>query len=409
MIKMSGKQKTMGLNGDEAVAYALKQCNVDLLSAYPITPQTIIVEKFSEYVANGEVDTEFVTVESEHSAMSTCIGGAAAGGRVSTATASAGLALMHEVVFVAASPRLPIVMTVASRALSGPINIHPDHSDSMAERDSSWIQLYAENPQEVYDTVIQAFKIAEDPTVQLPCMVMFDGFVVSHTLQNVSVLPDNVVDKFVGRRRIPKINVMGRESPYKLDVDSPLTMGPLALFDYYFEHKRQQEEAIKNAKQVICKVNDEFTQVSGRSYGDGLVQPYECEDAELAIVCLGSTAGTTRTVVDEYRTRGVKVGVIRLKAFRPFPARELRTTLRNVKVVAVLDRSGGYGAIGGPVFNELRSILYDCKERPFIVNYIYGLGGRDVTPNLIKKVYGDLEDILETGQVGEYVKFLGVR
>lgn len=406
---MSVKQKMIGLNGDEAAAYALKQCNVDLLSAYPITPQTIIVEKFSEYVANGEVETEFVTVESEHSAMSVCIGGAAAGGRVCTATASAGLALMHEMVFVAASHRLPIVMTVASRALSGPINIHPDHSDSMAERDSSWIQLYAENPQEVYDTVIQAFKIAEDPTVQLPCMVMFDGFIVSHTLQNVSVLPDNIVDKFVGRRRIPKINVMGRETAYKLDVENPITMGPLALFDYYFEHKRQQEEAIKNAKQVIYEVNDEFAQVSGRKYGDGLLQPYEHEDAELAIVCLGSTAGTTRTVVDEYRTKGVKVGVIRLKAFRPFPANELKTALRNVKAVAVLDRSGGYGAIGGPVFNELRSILYDCNERPFIVNYIYGLGGRDVTPKLIKKVYEDLRNILKTGQVEENVKFLGVR
>ena len=406
---MSVKQKIIGINGDEAAAYALKQCKVDLLSAYPITPQTIIVEKFSEYVANGEVETEFVTVESEHSAMSVCIGGAAAGGRVCTATASAGLALMHEMVFVAASHRLPIVMTVANRALSGPINIHPDHSDSMAERDSSWIQLYAENPQEVYDTVIQAFKIAEDPTVQLPCMVMFDGFIVSHTLQNVSVLPDNIVDKFVGRRRIPKINVMGREIEYKLDVKNPLTMGPLALFDYYFEHKRQQEEAIRNAKQVICEVNDEFAKVSGRKYGDGLLQPYGHEDAELAIICLGSTAGTARTVVDEYRTKGIKVKVIRLKAFRPFPASELKNALKNLKVVAVLDRSGGYGAIGGPVFNEIRSILYDCKERPRIVNYIYGLGGRDVTPKLIKKVYEDLEDILKTGKVEENVKFLGVR
>lgn len=406
---MNVKQKMVGINGDEAAAYALKQCNVDLLSAYPITPQTIIVEKFSEYVANGEVETEFVTVESEHSAMSVCIGGAAAGGRVCTATASAGLALMHEMVFIAASHRLPIVMTVASRALSGPINIHPDHSDSMAERDSSWIQLYAENPQEVYDTVIQAFKIAEDPTVQLPCMVMFDGFIVSHTLQNVSVLPDNVVAKFVGQRRIPKINVMGREIEYKLDVENPITMGPLALFDYYFEHKRQQEEAIKNAKQIICDVNDEFAQVSGRKYGNGLLQQYGFEDAELSIICLGSTAGTIRTVIEEYRTKGMKVGVIRLKTFRPFPENELKTALRNVKAVAVLDRSGGYGAIGGPVFNELRSILYDCKERPFIVNYIYGLGGRDVTPKLIKKVYEDLRNIVKTGQVKENVKFLGVR
>jgi pyruvate ferredoxin oxidoreductase alpha subunit len=406
---MSDNQKMIGLNGDEAVAYALKQCNVDLLSAYPITPQTIIVEKFSEYVANGEVETEFVTVESEHSAMSACIGGAAAGGRVTTATASAGLALMHEVVYVAASHRLPIVMTVANRALSGPINIHPDHSDSMAERDSSWIQLYAENPQEVYDTVIQAFRIAENPTVQLPCMVMFDGFVVSHTLQNVSVLPDHIVDLFVGRRNIPTINVMGRTSLYKLDVENPLTMGPLALYDYYFEHKRQQEEAIKNAKNIIININEEFAKISGRKYGDGLVQLYGSEDAEIAIVCLGSTAGTARTVIDENKTLGDIGKVIRIKTFRPFPSNELINALRNVKAVAVLDRSGGYGALGGPVFNELRSAFYDCNERPFIVDYIYGLGGRDVTPTLLKKVYEDLEEIVKTEQVQETVKFLGVR
>jgi pyruvate ferredoxin oxidoreductase alpha subunit len=406
---MSVKQKIIGLNGDEAVAYALKQSNVDLVAAYPVTPQTIIVERFSEYVANGEVDTGFVNVESEHSAMSACIGGAAAGGRVFTATAAPGLALMHEMVYIASSHRLPIVMAVVNRALSGPINIHPDHSDSMAERDASWIQLYVEDPQEVYDTIIQAFKISENPDVQLPCMVMFEGFVVGHTMQRVSVLPDEDVGKFVGRRSIPNIKVMGGEVPYKLDINNPITMGPLALYDYYFEHKRQQEEAIKRAKKVVVKVNDEFARVGGRKYGDGLVQSYKMGDADKAIICLGSTAGTARTVVDELRGKGVKAGVVKLRSFRPFPASELTEALRGAKAIAVLDRSGAYGAIGGPLFSEVRSAFYDFGERPFIVDYVYGLGGRDMPPRLIRKVYEDLGDILKSGKVERKLRFLGVR
>lgn len=406
---MSVKQKVLGLNGDEAVAYAVKQCDVDLVAAYPITPQTIIVEKLSEYVANGEIDIEFITVESEHSAMSACIGGAAVGGRAFTATASAGLALMHEVNYVAASFRLPIVMAVANRALSGPINIHADHSDSMGERDSSWIQIYSENPQEVYDNIIQAFKIGEHQDVQLPCMVMFDGFVVSHTLQDVSVLPDDVVKELVGRREIPKIKIMGSEVPYKLDINHPITMGPLALYDYYFEHKRQQEEAMKRAKRVIVEVHDEFAEISGRRVGDGLIQPYMMEDAETAIICLGSTAGTTRTVVDELREKGVKVGVIKLRCFRPFPASELVEVFKDVKAIGVLDRSGAYGAVGGPLFNEVRATLYDLDEHPFVIDYIYGLGGRDMPPKLIRKVYEDLEDILKSGKVKQILNFVGVR
>ena len=406
---MSVKQKVDGLNGDEAVAYALKQCDVDLVAAYPITPQTIIVEKFSEYVSNGEVDTEFVTVESEHSAMSACIGGAAAGGRIFTATASAGLALMHEVNYVAASHRLPIVMAVVNRALSGPINIHVDHSDSMGERDSSWIQLFSENPQEVYDNMIQAFRIGEDPSVQLPCMVLLDGFVVSHTLQDVALLPDEVVKEFVGRRRIPLVNVMGKAVPYKLDVENPLTMGPLALFDYYFEHKRQQEEAMKNAKDVIVKVNDEFARLTGRKVGDGLIQSHRMEDAEMALICLGSTAGTTRTVVNELREKGVRAGLVKIRSFRPFPAHEIIDAVKGVKALGVLDRSGGYGAVGGPLFNEVRSILYDYDERPFVVDYIYGLGGRDMHSTLIKEVYDDLESVVKAEQVKQTFKFVGVR
>jgi len=402
-------QKVEGLNGDEAIAYAVKQCNVDLVAAYPITPQTIIVEKFAEYVANGEVDTEFVTVESEHSAMSACIGGAAVGGRIFTASASAGLALMHEMNYVAASHRLPIVMAVVNRALSGPINIHVDHSDSMGERDSSWIQLFSENPQEVYDNMVQAFRVGEAPSVQLPCMVLLDGFVVSHTLQDVAVLPDDVVNAFVGRRRLPLIDVMGQKVPYKLDVEHPLTMGPLALYDYYFEHKRQQEDAMKNAKEVIMKVHDEFAQLTGRTVGDGLIQPHRMDDAEMALICLGSTAGTTRTVVNELRAKGVRAGLVKVRAFRPFPAREIIEAVQGVKALGVLDRSGAYGAVGGPLFNEVRSTLYDCVERPVVVDYIYGLGGRDMHPALIRDVYDDLARVVKTGIVQQTLNFVGVR
>ena len=406
---MSLQPKVEGLNGDEAIAYALKQCNVDLVAAYPITPQTIIVEKFSEYVANGEVDTEFVTVESEHSAMSACIGGAAAGGRIFTATASAGLALMHEMNYVAASHRLPIVMAVVNRALSGPINIHADHSDSMGERDASWIQLFSENPQEVYDNMIQAFRVGEAPTVQLPCMVLLDGFVVSHTLQDVAVLSDDVVKGFVGRRGLPLINVMGQTVPYKLDVEHPLTMGPLALYDYYFEHKRQQEEAMMNAKEVIVKVHDEYAQLTGRRVGDGLIHPYRMEDAEMALICMGSTAGTTRTVVNELREKGVRAGLVKVRTFRPFPAREILDAVAGVKALGVLDRSGAYGAVGGPLFNEVRSTLYDCADRPFVVDYVYGLGGRDMPPTLIREVYDDLARVVKTGAVQQTLNFVGVR
>jgi pyruvate ferredoxin oxidoreductase alpha subunit len=406
---MSITQQIMGLNGDEAIAYALKQCDVDLVAAYPITPQTIIVEKFSEYVAEGEVDTEFVTTESEHSAMSASIGGASAGGRVFTASASAGLALMHEMLTVASGHRLPIVLAVCNRALSGPINIHCDHSDSMAERDSSWIQLYSENPQEAYDNLIQAFRIGEDPAVQLPCMVTLDGFVVTHTLQRVSVLPDDAVRSFVGQRQLPTVNVFGQNVPYKLDPENPLTMGPLALYDYYFEHKRQQEEAMANANPVITKINDEYAKISGRKYGDGLIQPYMMDDAETAVICLGSTAGTTRVVVKELRSKGIKAGLVKIRAFRPFPASELIKVLYNVKAIGVLDRSGAYGSIGGPIFNEVRSVLYDLDERPYVTDYIYGLGGRDMPTTLITEVFQDLSNIAKTGTVKQRLKFIGVR
>jgi len=285
------KQEVRTLSGNEAVAYAVKQADVDVVAAYPITPQTIIVERFSEYVHNGEVDTEFICVESEHSALTACLTAAATGARTFTATASAGLALMHEMLYVTAGCRAPVVMAVVNRALSAPICIHCDHSDTIVERDSGWIQIYVENSQEAYDSVIQAFRIAEHPDVLLPVMVNLDGFVLSHTTETVRVLPDEVVRRFVGTRKFPLVrNHEGKMVPFRLDPENPVTMGPLALYDYYFEIKRQQEEAMRGAVKVIRQVHDEYKEISGRGYGNGLIDPYRMEDAEIATICMGSTA-----------------------------------------------------------------------------------------------------------------------
>lgn len=404
------KQKTLALSGDEAVAYAVKQSDTDVVAAYPITPQTIIVEKFSEYVANGEVDTEFVCVESEHSALTACLTAAATGARAFTATASAGLALMHEILYVTSGCRAPVVMAVVNRALSAPINIHCDHSDSMVERDCGWIQIYVENSQEAYDSIIQAFKIAENPKLLLPVMVGLDGFTLSHTLENVQTLPDNLVKKFVGTRQFPLVtNHEGKTVQFKLDPENPSTIGPLDLYDYYFEHKRQQEEAMRIAPKIIQQVHEEYAKISGRRYGDGFIEPYHLEDAEVAIVCVGSTSGTVKTVVNELRSKGTKAGLLRLRTFRPLPVKEITKTLENVKAIAVMDRSLSFGGHGGAVFHEIRHILYDASTHPYVVNYIYGLGGRDTSPDLIHKIYRDLQQILKTQRIEEPVQFIGLR
>ena len=409
VIQQKG-QKVIALNGDEAVAYAVKQCDVDVVAAYPITPQTIIVERFSEYVHDGEVDTEFVCTESEHSALTCCLTATAVGARTFTATASAGLALMHEILYVTSGCRAPVVMAVVNRALSAPINIHGDHSDSMAERDSGWIQIYAENSQETYDSIIQAFRIAEHPEVLLPTLVGLDGFFLSHTLENVSVLTDDVVRNFVGQRRFPHVrNHEGKLVPFKLDPENPITIGPLDLYDYYFEHKRQQEEAMQRASEIIKKINEEYAEISGRQYGNGLVESYRLEDAELATVCIGSTAGTVKTVVDQLRAKGVKAGLLRIRVFRPLPVQHIIEALQNVKTVAVMDRSCSFGGHGGPVFHEIRHVLYDSNIHPHIVNYIYGLGGRDMSQRLVQKIYEDQAKILETGQTEQPVQFIGLR
>jgi pyruvate ferredoxin oxidoreductase alpha subunit len=409
-MKSVVKQETQAVNGDEAVALAVKQADVDVVAAYPITPQTIIVEKFSEYVANGEVDTEYVCTESEHSAMAACLAASATGARVFTASASAGLALMHEMLFVTSGCRAPVVMAIANRALSAPLNIHCDHSDAMAERDSGWIQIYAENAQEVYDSVIQAFRIAEHLDVQLPVMIGLDGFTLSHTLENVQILNDDTVRGFVKTRQFPVVLTHdGKTVPFRLDPEAPMTMGPVAYPNYYFEFKRQQEEAMKNAMNVIQQIHDEYTQLTGRTYGDGLLEQYKLEDAEMAVVCLGSTAGTVKSVIDELRESGIKAGLLRIRTYRPFPAMAIVKALGKVKAVAVMDRSMSFGGRGGAVFHEVRHTLYDSAARPFVVNYIYGLGGRDTSPTQIKRVFEDLRKIVQTKRVEDLVHYLGLR
>lgn len=404
------KQGKMAMSGDESVAYAAKQSDVDVVAAYPITPQTIIVERFSDYVANGEVQTEFVCTESEHSALTACLTASVTGARTFTASASAGLALMHEMLFVTSGCRAPVVMAIANRALSAPLNIHGDQSDTMAERDSGWIQLYAENAQEAYDSVIQAFKIGENTNILLPVIVGLDGFTLSHTLENVRALPDDAVLNFIGTRQLPNIQTHdGKTAPFKLDPDNPMTMGPIVLPNYYFEFKRQQEEAMKNALAWIQQVNKEYAELSGRSYGNGLIDTYNLEDAEIAAVCLGSTAGTMRTIVDQVRKEGVKAGLLRLRTYRPFPAEEIRKALQNVKAVAVMDKSLSFGGNGGAVFHEIRHALYDAKSHPYIVNYIYGLGGRDTHPQDLKRIYGDLQEILQIKKVQNQIQYLGLR
>ena len=391
-------KKIVALTGDEVAAEAMRQINPDVVAAYPITPQTEVVQKFSEFVADGEVSTEMVRVESEHSAMSACVGASAAGARAMTATSANGLALMWEICYIAASCRLPIVMTVVNRALSAPINIHCDHSDSMGTRDSGWIQLYSENCQEIYDNLIQAVKIAEDKEALLPVMVTLDGFIISHATERLELLEDKKVTDFIGKY----------ENPHSLlDVDNPVTYGPLDLFDYYFEHKRQQVKAMERGVEAIRKVGKEFGELSGRAYD--LIEGYQVDDADFVTIALGSTAGTIRVVVDELREEGVKAGVLKIRAFRPFPAQEIIQALRGCRAAAVLDRSASFGAQGGPVFLEVRSALFQEIKKPPIVNYIYGLGGRDIKVEELKGVYENLQRIAETQKVRDTVGYLGVR
>jgi pyruvate ferredoxin oxidoreductase alpha subunit len=401
------KQKLMGMNGDEAVAYAVKQVNPDVVAAYPITPQTIIVERFSEYVADGEVDTEFVAVESEHSALSSSVAASAAGARAFTATAANGLALMWEITYIASSLRQPVVMAVANRALSGPINIHNDHSDSMGARDSGWIQIYCENSQEVYDATIEAWRIGEHMDVQLPVMVCLDGFTLSHTMENVQALPDEAVEKFVGERMFPVVEGHYGKGELRLDPERPLSMGPLDLQDFYFEHKMHQIEAMNNALKAIPEIDKEYGELSGREYKT--LHPYKMEDAEMAIIGLGSSMGTVRYTVDQLREEGIKAGMIRMRVFRPFPEEDLREAVGDVPVLGVMEKAIGFGAPAGPLFEDINTVYYGGENGLLLVNYIHGLGGRDTNPEMIRGVFKNLEKIGSRQRVDQRLNFVGVR
>jgi pyruvate ferredoxin oxidoreductase alpha subunit len=390
----------MALDGNSAVANAMRQINPDVIAAYPITPQTSTVQEFANFVADGLVDTEFVTVESEHSAMSACVGASAAGGRVMTATSANGLALMWEIVYIASSSRLPIVMPVVNRALSGPINIHCDHSDSMGARDASWIQIYAEDAQEAYDNAIQAVRIAEHPDVLLPVMSMHDGFITGHGMERVELFDDEDVKDFIGEYK--PLNPL-------LDIDNPVTYGPLDFYDFYYEHKRQQVEAMRNAEPVILEVAEEFNKKFNRSYG--LFETYGLEDAEVAIVVLSSTAGTARFVVEQLRGEGVPVGLLKPRVFRPFPAEEITEALRGVKAIGVMDRSISFGAMfnGGPLWLELLAAAQLYGLSVPIADYVFGLGGRDILTSEIEGIIYDVFKIAEAGKIERPVSFVGVR
>ena len=384
------------MSGNEAVAEAMRQINPDVMGAFPITPSTEIPQYFSKFIADGKVDTEFVAVESEHSAMSVCIGASAAGARAVTATSSAGLAYMWELLYVAASSRLPITMAVVNRALTGPININNDHSDTMGARDSGWIQIYAESNQEVYDNFIQAMPISEE--MRLPIMVCQDGFITSHGVSNIELLKEEEVKNFVGEFR---------PENYLLKHENPLAVGPYGTSPYYMEVKRDQAQAMKDSMPVIMDVAERFEALTGRKYG--FFEEYMMDDAEVAIVIIGSSAGTGKEAVDRLRMEGKKVGLIKLRVFRPFPRQPLAEAMCKVKAVAIMDKAECFSNSGGPLFSEARNSLYDLPNRPYAINYIYGLGGRDITVEDFYEIYNDLFIIYDTNKPGDIYRYVGVR
>lgn len=386
------------LSGNEAVAYAMRQINPDVMGAFPITPSTEIPQIYSRYIADGLVDTEFVAVESEHSALSTCIGAQAAGARAVTATSSAGLAFMWELLHVASSSRLPITLACVCRALTGPININNDHSDSMNARDAGWIQIYAENNQEAYDNYLQAMPIAEHPDVRLPIMVCQDGFITSHSVENIELLEDEKVKSFVGEYT---------PENYLLKHENPLAVGPYGVSAYYMEAKMAQAQAMVNAKQVILDVGKYFAALSGRTYG--LFEAYRTEDAEAVIVLIGSSAGTARVCVDQLRAKGREVGMIKIRVYRPFPAEELAEALQGAKAVAVMDKCESFSTHGGPLGAEVRSALYDAEQHPLLINFVYGLGGRDFAVTDCETVFNALDEAIEQGTAKPVYRHLGQR
>lgn len=389
--------RIVAVTGNEAAAEALRQVNPDVCAAYPITPQTDMMQRFSSFVSNGKVDTEIILVESEHSAMSACIGASAAGGRVVTATSSQGLALMWEMLFIAAGDRLPIVMPVVNRALSAPLNIHGDHSDTMGARDSGWIQLYSENAQEAYDNTIQAFRIAEHIDIRLPAMVCLDGFIISHSIERAEYLKDEDVKNFVGEYQ--QMNPL-------LDIDNPKSYGPLILPDLYHEYKRAQHEVTTKVKDVVLNVAADFEKLSKRKYG--LFEAYKLDDADIAIVILNSAAGTAKDVVDQFRAKGTKAGLLKPRLFRPFPFEEVADAIKNVKALCVMDRADSFGAYG-PLFTDICGVALHLEKKPLMINKIYGLGGRDFMPDQAEQVLSELDEIANTGKIKIVKEYIGVR
>jgi pyruvate ferredoxin oxidoreductase alpha subunit len=388
----------VAVTGNEAVANALKQVNPDVCAAYPITPQTEMMQRFSSFVSNGKVKTEIILVESEHSSMSACVGASAAGGRVITATSSQGLALMYEILYIASGTRLPIVMPVVNRALSAPLNIHSDHSDSMGARDTGWIQLWSENAQEAYDNTIQAFRIAEHMDIRLPIMINLDGFIISHSIERIEYLDDDQVQSFVGEFKT--LNPL-------LDLDRPVSYGPLILPDYYMEFRKAQDNVESKVSGVVLDVAKDFEKLSGRTYG--LFETYRLDDAEIALIILNSAAGTSKDVVDEFREKGIKAGLLKPRLYRPFPYKEVGEALKHLKAVCVLDRADAFGGSFGPVYMDIATSLYPYKEKPVLINKIFGLGGRDYLPEHAELVLNELVGLTKTGTVKSYKEYIGVR
>ncbi len=393
MSKVSVKSRRVPLTGAEAVAEAMRQIKPDVVAAYPITPQTPIVEIFSKFAADGVVDTEVVTPESEHSAISIVTAASAAGARAMSASASQGLALMVEVLPATSGLRLPVVMAIANRALSAPINIHCDHSDMMAVRDLGWIEIFSENSQEAYENMFLAVRVSEHPDVLLPSMVGLDGFIISHGVEVVEIYDDEVMYQFVGRRE-PHLSLF--------DFQNPITIGPLQLPDYYFEIKKQEQEAMKNALRVYLEVGKELLKITGKEYP--YFEKYYLDDAEVAIVVMSSTAGTAKDAVDELRKEGKKVGLLKPKLYRPFPYDDIREALKHLKAIGVLDRAYSFGA-NAPLFTDIRNALYDLDKKIPVQSYIYGLGGRDIFKNQIKEVFNELLQ----GKISKEERCIGLR
>ncbi len=390
--------KIVAATGNEAVANALMQVNPDVSAAYPITPATDIMQRFTSFVSNGKVKTEMILVESEHSAMSACIGASAAGGRVMTATSSQGLALMWEMLFIASGLRLPVIMSVVNRALSAPLNIHGDHSDAMGARDSGWIQLWSENAQEAYDNIIQAFRIGEHMDIRLPVMVCLDGFIISHSIERIEYLEDGEVKNFVGEYK--QLNPL-------LDIEHPVSYGPLILPDYYMEFRKAQDDVESKVSRIVLEAAKDFEKISGRKYG--LFETYRLDDAEIGMVILNSAAGTSKDTIDEFRKRGIKAGLLKPRLYRPFPYEEIGEALKHLKAVCVLDRADAFGGSYGPVFIDIATSLYPYKEKPILINKIYGLGGRDYLPEHAEHVLSELAEIAKTGKVDTVKEYIGVR